>query len=125
MTKILDILIVSLVAVGILVACGNDVSEQGSTYELTAEQMVTDYKNELAADVKYRGKVVTITGVVRDIGYGEVSIQDVPYVEFKGAFLTSVECRFKQKELPKVAPLVRGQTLTAKPESTDGQGWTA
>ena len=68
-TYIIGLLLVLLV----LAACvpistptpARKASPAATTMEVTAEQLYSDYKaNEIAADAKYNGKLVTVTGVV-------------------------------------------------------------
>lgn len=63
-------------------------------YVLTADQLYGDYSaNEVAADAKYKGKIVLVRGVIDDIGK---DILDDAYIVIggRGGFLDGVQCTF-------------------------------
>ena len=83
-------------------------------YVLTAQQLFSEYEaNEVAADLKYKGKVLLVTGVVTDIGK---DIFDTPFIEMSlDQFgLEGVRCKFAEKEVPGIASISKGQTITVK-----------
>ena len=83
-------------------------------YVLTAQQLFSEYEaNEVAADLKYKGKVLLVTGVVTDIGK---DIFDTPFIEMSlDQFgLEGVKCNFAENEVPGIASISKGQTLTMK-----------
>ena len=84
-----------------------------ATLKVTATQISEDYKaNEVAADVKYKGKTVEISGLVGDIGK---DILDTPYVTFQTeqyAIVNQVQCMFSKTDEQKLTNLSKGQKIT-------------
>ena len=66
--------------------------------------------NEVAADNKYKGKMLKITGTIKDIGK---DILDDAYITLDcGELIVSVQCYFKSNQLDAVAELAKDQTIT-------------
>lgn len=83
-------------------------------YVLTAQQLFNDYEaNEVGADAKYKDKVLLVTGVVTDIGK---DIFDTPQIQmtFDQFGFQGVQCSFADKEVPGIASISKGQTVTVK-----------
>lgn len=82
-------------------------------YLVSPQQIVAEYDaNEIAADNKYKGKIVRITARVEDIGK---DIMDSPYITFSDnqQFSTrGVQCYFKKSEAAKLADVRKGQQVT-------------
>jgi hypothetical protein len=97
------------------------VKSQPSSYSLDANQLFRDYKaNEVAADDKYKGQVVTVSGVIQNIGK---DITGNAYVVIGGeGFLDGVQCTFTRGEQSSVARLSKGQFVTVKGEVTGKMG---
>ena len=107
----------------------SDVVEQTATQTQTQtvqepvnDYMVVDYNtlhqeyqdNAIAADAKYKGKKLQVTGEIEDI-YREISGN--PYVTFNVGGKYSfkyVRLTFKKSEESKVASLSKGQTITVR-----------
>jgi hypothetical protein len=82
---------------------------------VTASQLLDEYDaNEVAADMKYQGKLIAVTGYVHYIsssstGDSRVSLgstQEVAFLE------DTVECYFRIIHQPQVAQLSKGQLIT-------------
>ena len=70
--------------------------------------------NEVAADAKYKSKILKVTGVVDSIGK---DILDTPYVTLTsgGQYeVWGVQCMFDKKHEPELAQLTKGQTVTVQ-----------
>ena len=90
-----------------------DISSQASVHTVTAATLYNDYdSNEVAADLKYKDKVITVSGVVDDIAK---DIMDDIYVTLKGdEYFGDVQCFFSDSHTNKAASLKKGDKLTVK-----------
>jgi hypothetical protein len=81
--------------------------------EVDAPQMYIDYKtNEIAADAKYKSKLIRVTGIV-------VVIDSSPYISLAAGpasiyGLDVVRCNFDSKYKTDLAQLSKGQTTTVQ-----------
>ena len=65
-------------------------------------------ENEIAADEKYKGKIIEVTGVIRDIGN---DIMDNAYITLVGnEYFGDIQCYFNEKSV--VAKLSKGKRIT-------------
>lgn len=82
-----------------------------------AAALVQEFKdNEPAADVKYKGKVIEVTGRVKQVNdFGGVS--DIS-VELDGVNLASVDCNFSSNQRAAVSGLTTGSTVTVRGRCT-------
>ena len=99
----------------VVVACPRSpvvVSSKTSSYTLTAEQLLSEYKaDEAAADNKYKGKVVLISGPIRQSG----KFMGTAYIVIGGhGFLDGVQCMFR--ESARNASLAKDSQVTVKGE---------
>ncbi|MGG1878254.1 hypothetical protein ABDI30_11890 [Paenibacillus cisolokensis] len=78
---------------------------------VSAIDLWNDYdENEVAADAKYKGKQIEVSGVVKDIGK---DILDSIYITLEtDAVLGSVQVYFSDKEAEAVGSLKKGQKVT-------------
>lgn len=85
--------------------------------KITAAQVVADYKaNEVAADAKYKGKTLEISGTIETIGK---DIADTPYITFytsEYAIIDKVQCAFSKSDEVVLAELSKGQKITVQGE---------
>jgi hypothetical protein len=97
------------------------VQSQAPSYTLSADKLVSEYKaNEVAADAKYKGHVVVVSGTIESIGK---DIMDQAYVVIGGqGFLDGVQCMFTKGEESSVARLSKGQHVTIKGEVSGKMG---
>ncbi len=83
--------------------------------QVTAVKLAEDYKaNEVAADAKYKNKVVEVTGLVNTIGK---DILDTPYIALSdgGQYsFTSVQCMFSEKDESLLSTVSKGDRVTLK-----------
>ncbi len=93
--------------------------EQTSSYTLSARQLHDEYKaNAVAADMKYKGHIVVISGTIDSIGK---DIFDQAYIVVDGESLSGgVHCTFAKDEESSIARLSKGQYVTVK-----GKVWGA
>jgi len=96
-----------------------EVQERAPSYRVSANGLYSEYdSNEVAADLKYRGKVVVVSGVVNRIGKGFVGGL---YITLGGSgFLDGVQCHFPKGEEASLANLSKGQEVIVK-GTVDGQ----
>lgn len=97
------------------------VQSQAPSYTLSANQLYNEYNsNEVAADSKYKGKIVIVTGTIQDIGK---DIMDEAYIVIGGGgFLDGVQCTFTKGEQSTVARLSMGQQVRVKGEVAGKMG---
>lgn len=86
---------------------------ESEVIKITARQLYSEYKiNEVAADLKYKGKVLEVTGVIEEI---VKDLWDNPTVIFEtDAFLGSVHATFSEVHEPLLAKLVPGETFAVR-----------
>lgn len=66
--------------------------------------------NEVAADLRYRGRLLSVTGVVGSI---TKDFCDIPYVSLSGTnWLSDVSCSFNKEDQPVLAMLHKGDQIT-------------
>ena len=105
---------VILALLAILAACETEfgiaksISDEAPEYRVSAAQLTAEYEsNESAADEKYHGKVLLVTGVISKIYRGFLY---TPYVELEAG----VRCNFSDTEDPVMLTLTEGQTVSMK-----------
>lgn len=83
--------------------------------------MLNEYEeNEVAADLKYKGKTVVISGIISDIGKTESLFgEGTPYILFSNSgadsYFSTIQCGFSKKtEIEKLANCSKGQSVTVK-----------
>jgi len=98
-----------------------NVQSQAPSYTLSANQLYREYdSNEVAADSKYEGRVVIVTGTIQDIGK---DIMDDAYIVIGGGgLLDGVQCTFTKGEQSSVANLSKGQQVSVKGEVSGKMG---
>ncbi len=95
----------------------SSVSDIQPELSVDADTLVTDYKaNEVAADEKYKGKVIEVNGMISSIGK---DITDAIYVTLQVGdpdipSFTSPQLFFSNEHENETAALVKGEPLRAK-----------
>lgn len=90
----------------------NKVASENPSYNLTPEQLYGEYDaNKVAADAKYKDKVVKITGSIESIGKDVV---DTAYIVIGGNGLNGVQCMFPKGQELAISQLSKGQVVNAK-----------
>ena len=84
-------------------------SDSNPTVTISASKLYKEYnENEIAADEKYKGKIIEVTGVIRDIGN---DIMDNAYITLVGnEYFGDIQCYFNEKSV--VAKLSKGKKIT-------------
>jgi hypothetical protein len=113
--------LVSAVAVAgfLFIAFGSDdekiteieISTQAPAVTVSASQLYADYEaNGVAADGKYKGKVLLVTGKVNTI---DRDIMDKIYITLKGdEYFGDIQCFFAESQVGTASQLSKGQTIT-------------
>ena len=75
---------------------------------VSARKLYEEYNaNEIAADEKYKGKIIQVTGIIRDIGN---DIMDNAYITLIGdQYFGDIQCYFREKSI--VAGLSKGNRI--------------
>ena len=98
-----------------LLADAREALANAPAYRLSANQLAQEYENnEVAADNKYKGKIVLVSGKIRDITktFGKPIIT-IGGTEFLGG-LDGVRCFFTENDEPSIARLYKGQHVKIK-----------
>ena len=84
-------------------------SDSNPSVTISASKLYKEYnENEIAADEKYKGKIIEVTGVIRDIGN---DIMDNAYITLVGdEYFGDIQCYFNEKSV--VAKLSKGKRIT-------------
>ena len=84
-------------------------SDSNPSVKISASKLYKEYnENEIAADEKYKGKIIEVTGVIRDIGN---DIMDNAYITLVGdEYFGDIQCYFNEKSV--VAKLSKGKRVT-------------
>lgn len=123
--KILTALGVLILLSVILAATGDGKTEDASTVGATdsakneevivisAYALSQEYDaNKVAADAKYKDKVLEMSGVIDEVGK---DILDAPYVKLEGInMFAGVQCFFSTSDEPLLAELSEGQSITLR-----------
>lgn len=120
--------VVVLVVLGIIAVGSIDtdtdtqkVQSQAPIYTISANQLYREYdSNEVAADEKYKGKVVIVSGAIQNIGKDIMG--DAYIVIGGGGILDGVQCMFTKGEQSSVSRLSKGQQVRVKGEVAGKMG---
>lgn len=78
-------------------------------FRVSAKDFTREFRNnELAADKKYRGKLVEIYGEIDGVG----GSTDNPYITIDAGFLSSVWCYFNISDVDELAKINKGKSIT-------------
>jgi hypothetical protein len=92
-----------------------DASGGSSTLKFEANAIHAEYDaNEVAADAKYKGKTLEVTGNVKEIGKGVFGGQFVAMTLSKNQFMASVRCEFPKSAEGELSKLSKGQRVTIR-----------
>lgn len=82
-------------------------------YVASATDLIKEFENdEKSASVKYTGKIIEITGIIKEIGEGENNSLNIKLLS--GSELSSVICTFPEKKA--VEGLESGSKITVRGE---------
>ena len=98
-----------------------DIADAPIEVRVTARQMYDDYEsNKIAANQKYDGKVLAVSGTVEDFGGGDGEAYYVDLVT--GDFtLESVRCHFSQSHLSDLTSIAKGDRVTLRGKGDEGE----
>ena len=90
-----------------------EASDTQALVKVTAQKLYDDYNdNEQAADERYKGKTLLVSGVIDSVGNG---FGDRPYLQLQsGSMFRSVHARLEPTEADKAAQLQKGQSVKIK-----------
>jgi len=78
--------------------------------QITAQQLYDEYEaNEIAADQKYKGKIIEVSGKVNKIS--KSAFGDEPLITLDAGVLSSIFCYFHESYESQLAKLVKGQSV--------------
>lgn len=82
-----------------------------ASIKVDAKKLNADYEaNEVSADQQYKGKIVEVSGTIKDIGK---DILDDPYVSLEsGNVIFTVQCMFDKSDSNQLASLTKAQKIT-------------
>lgn len=97
-------------------SAGNSSNSQPvEAMKVTSAEIVADYKeNGVAADAKYKDKLVEISGTVETI---DKDILDTPYIaleSYQYAIVDKVQCMFSRSNESELATVAKGQKITLR-----------
>lgn len=86
-------------------------TSQEEALPVTASQLMRDYEaNEIAADAKYKNKLVNVSGTIANIGK---DILDTPYVSLDADSLVfGIQCMFAKSDQESLVSLSNGVRVT-------------
>jgi len=90
-----------------------EIASEAPAMTVSASQLYADYEaNGVAADEKYKGKVLLVTGKVNSI---DRDIMETIYVTLQGdEYFGDVQCFFAEDHVSTASQLSKGQTVTVK-----------
>lgn len=95
------------------VTSATPIAAEATGIRITASKLLDEYsKNAIAAEQKFKGKALIITGVVDSFG---VEMLGRPYVMLKTSSLgAAIQCVFKKSEKDILAKMPKGESMTLK-----------
>jgi len=90
-----------------------EIASEEPAMTVSASELYADYEaNGVAADDKYKGKVLLVTGEVNTI---DRDIMETIYVTLQGdEYFGDVQCFFAEDHVSAASQLTKGQTITVK-----------
>ena len=130
--SLIAVALIGLVLIAVAVACGVSEGEAeqaeidiaGAPIEVrvTALRLAEDYEaNEVAANQKYDGRVLAVSGTVEAVSGGDSG--EAYYVDLStGSFsLTSVRCHFSESHLGDITSIRKGDRVTLRGKGDEGK----
>ena len=108
---------VALVGIGSKQAADQEARDVagGPAVTIDADALHAEYDaNEVAADGKYKGKVLEVTGTVKEVKKGPFGGQEVELESSRNQFLSSVDCEFPDSAQGALAKLRKGQRVSIR-----------
>lgn len=100
----------------VLSLVGGSTQAQNPSYTISANQLFKEYDdNEVAADDKFKQKIILVSGIINDIGK---DIMDNPYIVMGGDGVNGVQSTFNDDQISVISKLSKGQYIFVKGEVT-------
>lgn len=116
-TSLPSLLLIGAVLLGIVLGCASSNRRSskptGPPIPVSASHLIAEYKaNEVAADERYKGRLLAVSGTVDTIGK---DILDSMYVTLSSGeqySITTVQCFFDDSSKSQLSGLSKGQQVT-------------
>ncbi|MDD2753011.1 MAG: hypothetical protein PHT44_00095 [Candidatus Portnoybacteria bacterium] len=96
---------------------------QQEAIKISAVKLSEEYKaNEVAADSKYKGKMLEISGIVDSIGKDILSVPYIALKSYEYAVIDKVQCMFSKNDESKLIDVAQGQQITLRGEVSGKMG---
>jgi hypothetical protein len=83
--------------------------------QITALNLIAEYEaNEIAADQKYEGTILDITGTIDDFGEDILGTKYLTFSDGSDFSITNVQCFFSDNHVSQLANLQKGQRITVR-----------
>ncbi len=93
----------------------NEVTTAVNTVNVTATQLVSDYEaNEVAADGKYKGKILEISGVIDSISKDVLNTPQIILSSGRNDTFRSIQCSFAANQEGELAVLAKGKAIVIR-----------
>jgi hypothetical protein len=92
----------------------NNTVQEEQYIKITASELLSEYKaNQVAADDKYKNKIIEVSGTINSIGK---DILDTPYVTIGGSsdVFTNIQCMFAKDDQSQLINLQKDTKITLK-----------
>lgn len=110
--KVLFGLLAVSLSIGLGSGCRRKYTLAAPAAVLPAAQLFKEFKDEKAAEEKYLGKVLEVSGLVDHVGTDSA---DQPFVAFKGEEgLGDVQCFFPRSQSDEILKMTKGQNVTLR-----------
>ena len=127
------LLVVVMFALFIVVACETDeeiqqsIQESGaSAISVSSATLYADYDaNQISADLKYKDRVVLVTGTVDSVGENFMGDATVTLTDGTEFGFGGVECSFADSNRSDLAAISKGQTVTLRGGIVGFNGYSA
>ena len=109
--KLFNFSLIALTIVIVCAGCDSPPPDRTPSARIDASTLFSEYSNnEVAADSKYKGKYVAVTGIVEDIGK---DLASTIYITLDAnSWPLTVQCLFDDKHASSVAYISKGRTVT-------------
>lgn len=86
--------------------------QESNPINISAQTLVSEYReNEIAADQKYKGKLLYVTGVIEDFGVGLFERKYISISDGEMFSLHSIHCIIEDENVSQITDLIKGQEV--------------
>jgi hypothetical protein len=92
----------------------NNTAQEEQYIKITASELLSEYKaNQVAADDKYKNKIIEVSGTINSIGK---DVLDTPYVTIGGSsdIFTNIQCMFAKGDQSQLINLQKDTKITLR-----------